>query len=50
MRVILAAFIAFFCLILGLGFAFSGNPVLMFLGAFFAASGATFFFVFFFRK
>ena len=47
----IGAFLAFFCLILGLEIIFSSNrdPSLL-IGAFFAASGATFFFVFFFKK
>ena len=50
-RVVYAIFSAFFCLILGSWFVLrSGEILLAFIGALFAASGATFFFVFFFKK
>jgi hypothetical protein len=50
-RVIYAIFLAFFCLILGSWFVIrAGEILLVFIGTLFAASGATFFFVFFFKK
>jgi hypothetical protein len=50
-RVVYAIFSAFVCLILGAWFVIrSGEILLVFIGTLFAASGATFFFVFFFKK
>jgi hypothetical protein len=50
-RVVYAIFSAFFCLILGSWLVIrSGELLITFIGTMFAAAGATFFFVFFFRK
>jgi len=46
----IGAFLAFFCLILGLAVIFGNNEPSLLIGAFFAALGATFFFMFFFKK
>jgi hypothetical protein len=50
-RVVYEIFSAFFCLILGSWFVVrSGEILITFIGTLFAAAGATFFFVFFFKK
>ncbi len=46
----IGVFLAFFCLILGLEIIFGRQDPSVLIGAFFAALGATFFFVFFFKK
>jgi hypothetical protein len=50
-KVVFGSFLAFFCLFLGGWMLLRGaDLILVALGALFASSGATFFFVFFFRK
>ena len=46
----IGAFLAFFCLILGLEIVFGKEDPSVLFGALFAALGATFFFMFFFKK
>lgn len=46
----IGAFLAFFCLVLGLEIIFDRQDPSVLFGAFFTALGATFFFMFFLKK
>lgn len=46
----IGVFLAFFCLVLGLEVIFGKQDPSVLIGAFFAALGATFFFMFFCKK